>query len=126
MLSKVDRPLVLDGSPLEVLRTLRTLLPDAPSGRGLALLYHQRLLLKFLAHYPYVQASEILRRCLAAGLNEMALDEVSILAAATARELQRLQQEEVSDIISCVVSRTSFSKVCDPVDTLIAQVRMQA
>lgn len=38
------------------------------------------------------------------------LDEVSILAAATTRELQRLQQEEDSEIISCVASRTSFSK----------------
>lgn len=124
MLSKVDRPRVSDGSPLEVLRTLRTLVPDAPSGQSLALLYHQSLLLSFLAHCPYVQASEILRRCLAAGLKSLA--EVSMFAAATARELQRLQQEEDSDIISCVASRTSFSKVCDPVDTLIAQVRMQA
>ena len=92
MPSKVDRPLVFDGSPLEVLRTLRTLVPDAPPGQSLALSYHQSLLLSFLAHCPYVQASEILRRCLAAGLKSLA--EVSMFAAATARELQRLQQEE--------------------------------
>ena len=31
-LPAADRPLFFDGSPLEVLKTLRTLLPDAPSG----------------------------------------------------------------------------------------------
>ena len=39
---------IFDGQPLEVLKTLRTLLPDAPSCQGLALLYHQSLLLSFL------------------------------------------------------------------------------
>ncbi|KAL0026980.1 hypothetical protein WJX79_005762 [Trebouxia sp. C0005] len=31
-LPAADRPLFFDGPPLEILKTLRTLLPDAPSG----------------------------------------------------------------------------------------------
>ena len=42
-LPAADRPLFFDGPPLEVLKTLRTLLPDAPSGQGQLLLHHASL-----------------------------------------------------------------------------------
>lgn len=42
-LPAADRPLFFDGPPLEILKTLRTLLPDAPSGKGELLLHHASL-----------------------------------------------------------------------------------
>ena len=43
-LPAADRPLFFDGPPLDVLRTLRTLLPDAPPGQAQLLLHHENQL----------------------------------------------------------------------------------
>ena len=43
-LPAADRPLFFYGSPLDVLKTLRTLLPDAPSGQAQLLLHHENQL----------------------------------------------------------------------------------
>ena len=43
-LPAADRPLFFDGPPLEVLKTLRTLLPYGPSGQAQLLLLHENQL----------------------------------------------------------------------------------